>query len=67
MHGNDNHFAVRDQRYRLIRYADGKEELYDHQQDPHEWHNLAGKDSSREVQKLLSAKIDDYLKALSPP
>lgn len=35
-----NH-AVRDQRWRYIRYADGTAELYDHQNDPNEWHNLA--------------------------
>jgi arylsulfatase A-like enzyme len=40
-HGKDNH-AVRDERWRYIRYADGSEELYDHQSDPYEWTNLAG-------------------------
>lgn len=37
----DNH-AVRSRRYRYIQYADGSEEFYDHQEDPNEWHNLAG-------------------------
>ncbi len=36
-----NH-AVRSERWRYIRYADGSEELYDHENDPHEWNNLAG-------------------------
>ena len=35
-----NH-AVRSERWRYIRYADGAEELYDHQTDPNEWTNLA--------------------------
>lgn len=35
-----NH-AVRSERYRYIRYANGDEELYDHATDPHEWTNLA--------------------------
>ena len=39
-----NH-AVRADRWRYIRYADGTEELYDHSDDPHEWHNLAGDDA----------------------
>ncbi len=39
-HNQGNH-AVRDARYRFIRYADGSEELYDHQTDPNEWRNLA--------------------------
>ena len=37
-----NH-AVRSERWRYIRYADGSEELYDLQSDPNEWTNLAGK------------------------
>jgi len=39
-HNQGNH-AVRSDRWRYIRYADGTEELYDLEQDPHEWHNLA--------------------------
>ena len=37
-----NH-AVRSDRWRYIRYADGSEELYDHHADPNEWINLAGR------------------------
>lgn len=40
-YGRGNH-AVRSERWRYIRYADGTEELYDHEVDPHEWTNLAG-------------------------
>lgn len=39
-HGAGNH-ALRTERWRYIRYADGGEELYDHASDPHEWTNLA--------------------------
>jgi arylsulfatase A-like enzyme len=39
-HGQGNH-ALRTERWRYIRYADGGEELYDHDADPHEWYNLA--------------------------
>ncbi len=38
--GRGNH-AVRSERYRYIRYANGGEELYDHESDPNEWDNLA--------------------------
>ena len=38
--GQNNH-AVRTDRWRYIRYADGSEELYDMQRDPNEWTNLA--------------------------
>ena len=40
-HNHDNH-AVRTEKWRYIRYADGSEELYDVSADPHEWTNLAG-------------------------
>ena len=36
-----NH-AARSERWRYIRYHDGSEELYDHDNDPNEWNNLAG-------------------------
>ncbi len=39
-HNQGNH-AVRSQRWRYIRYADGSEEFYDLKNDPHEWTNLA--------------------------
>lgn len=61
MHGKENHLATRDQHFRYIRYADGSEELYDHRQDPHEWHNLANKDAYRAVKATLAAKINDYI------
>lgn len=41
-HGQGNH-ALRNERWRYIRYADGGEELYDHSTDPHEWTNLANR------------------------
>jgi arylsulfatase A-like enzyme len=46
-----NH-AVRDERWRYIRYADGSEELYDHLRDPREWTNVA--DRHLEVKAALS-------------
>jgi arylsulfatase A-like enzyme len=39
-HNQGNH-AVRTEEWRLIRYADGSEELYDLRNDPNEWTNLA--------------------------
>jgi len=41
-HLRGNH-AIRSERWRYIRYADGSEELYDHANDPNEWSNLAGR------------------------
>ena len=44
-----NSHAVRDIRWRYIRYADGSEELYDHQNDPCEWTNLASSPEHNET------------------
>lgn len=41
-HNQGNH-GIRSERWRYIRYADGTEELYDTQTDPHEWTNVAGR------------------------
>jgi choline-sulfatase len=40
-HNQGNH-GIRSERWRYIRYADNSEELYDIQNDPNEWTNLAG-------------------------
>jgi len=53
-HGFSNH-TVRTERWRYIRYADGGEELYDHEKDPLEWTNLA-KDSQFDSVKADLAK-----------
>ena len=47
-HGYKNH-AIRTESWRYIRYADGSEELYDHQKDPYEWTNLAGDEKYADV------------------
>ena len=39
-HQRNNH-TIRFGQWRYIQYNDGSEELYDHDKDPHEWHNLA--------------------------
>lgn len=45
--------TVRTEHWRYIRHPDGKEELYDHRNDPDEWHNLAGKAAFAKQQKKL--------------
>jgi len=55
-HGEGN-AAITDERYHYIRYADGSDELYDHQTDPREYHNLAKQPGMAEVVKRLSASI----------
>jgi len=48
----DDH-AVRDQRWRYIRYHDGTEELYDHAVDPHEWTNVVARTENAAVKTKL--------------
>ncbi len=45
--------AVRDARYRLIQYADGTQEFYDHSVDPNEWENIAAKPEIQEAKARL--------------
>ena len=52
-HGRGNH-ALRNERWRYIRYADGGEELYDHEKDPNEWTNLAGRPEFAAVKASLA-------------
>ena len=52
--------TVRGERYRYTRYHDGEEELYDHESDPYEWHNLAQSNRHRHIiqnlKKFLPSK-----------
>ena len=57
-------FSIRDERWRYTRYIDGSEELYDHDADPEEWHNLAGEAEYAEVERTLAAHIPSEPAAL---
>ena len=52
-----NNHAVRDDRHRYIRYSDGGEELYDHESDPDEFHNLAGDPTRQDVKSRLAGAV----------
>ena len=54
--GQNNH-AVRTDRWRYIRYADGGEELYDHSNDEYEWTNLAALPEHEGLKKELAEKL----------
>lgn len=51
--GYKNH-AVRDERWKYIRYRDGGEELYDHDLDPNEWTNLASDPELAHIKRELA-------------
>jgi arylsulfatase A-like enzyme len=49
-----NNHAIRTEKWRYIRYANGDEELYDHEHDEYEWNNLAKDEKLAEVKKELA-------------
>ncbi|MFW2385934.1 MAG: sulfatase/phosphatase domain-containing protein, partial [Akkermansiaceae bacterium] len=49
--------SLRTQRYRYIEYADGSQELYDHESDPNEWKNLANDPKHVGLMKKLSEEL----------
>jgi arylsulfatase A-like enzyme len=54
-----NH-SLCDTRWRYTRYADGSEELYDRENDPHEFDNLIGKKESRVDLKAVVSKLSAW-------
>ncbi|MCA0932480.1 sulfatase [Lutimonas saemankumensis] len=56
-------YSVRSKTHRYTRYFDGGEELYDHQNDPNEWKNLAKDEKFEVVKQELSA----YLPSVEEP
>jgi arylsulfatase A-like enzyme len=55
-YGYGNH-AIRDERYRYILFRDGSEELYDHQEDPNEWRNLANNAEFASVKQRMKQHV----------
>lgn len=40
-----------------ILYMDGREEPYDHRNDPYEWHNLAGDEGYLAIKQALKEEL----------
>jgi arylsulfatase A-like enzyme len=59
-------FSVRSRRYRFIQYRDGSRELYDHDNDPHEWHNLAAQPAFAEVIRQHATHLPQQPHAVLP-
>ena len=58
--------AVRSLRYRYIYYPEiNLEELYDHENDPNEWHNIAYKEGNKEIIAEHRQVLLDMLPQLS--
>jgi arylsulfatase A-like enzyme len=52
-------YAIQNERYRYIQYDDGTEELYDQQNDPNEWTNLAGSRDLAHIKADLARHIPE--------
>jgi arylsulfatase A-like enzyme len=55
------HNAIRTERYRYIRYADGGEELYDHEADPGEHVNLAEEEAQRDLLRTFRKQLKELV------
>lgn len=53
----NQHWTLRTERWRYIRYNNGQEELYDHDADPREWNNLANSPGHEEIKAGLREKM----------
>ncbi len=58
------HYAIKTDRYRYILYNNGREELYDHQNDPNEWTNLV---FSRDADTSLLINLRNKMATMVAP
>jgi len=61
------HFSIRSNHYRYTLCGNGEEELYDHDEDPHEWTNLAGNPKHSKTQEQLRKALTAILRAIIIP
>lgn len=59
--GQDTHFSLRTRHWRFIEYADGSEELYNHEIDPGEVTNLADSPTHKATKNKLKQKLQAVL------
>ena len=58
--------SLRTDRWRLIRYNDGSQELYDHQSDPNEWNNLIDSAEHATQRNRLAEIMAPYVSENAP-
>tara|TARA_A100001015_G_C14684475_1_gene592042 strand:+ start:153 stop:638 length:486 start_codon:yes stop_codon:yes gene_type:complete len=58
---NEQTYSYRTHQFRLIRYGNGKKELYDHYNDPHEWQNIANNKKNKKLIRQLNSEMDNIL------
>ena len=52
-------FSIRTEDWRYIRYIDDNEELYDHRNDPEEWHNLANDPQYADIKAKMASYVPE--------
>lgn len=65
-HGRNNH-SVRSERWRYIRYSDGTEELYDHENDELEWNNLLWPKEPEPEHRRVADELAKWLPETNAP
>jgi iduronate 2-sulfatase len=54
-------FSYRTKNFRYILYSNGKEELYDHKNDPYEWENVAEEKKYKKIKNNLRSEMNDII------
>ena len=54
-------YSYRTKEWRYIRYLDGREELYNHVDDPYEWHNLADSEAYQDRKEDLIEQMAELI------
>ena len=54
-------FSYRTENFRYILYSNGKEELYDHKNDPYEWENVAEEKKHKKIKNNLRSEMNDII------
>ncbi|MDX1285442.1 MAG: sulfatase [Draconibacterium sp.] len=62
----DRFVSIRNEKYRYTRYAEGQEELYDREQDPHEWTNLINDEAYEKELKVLRTLVPGMSEMTAP-
>jgi len=60
----NQNWSIRSADWRYIRYRNGSEELYDHNNDPHEWNNLASHKAHQLVLGSMRARLNKMVPEL---
>ena len=58
----NQNFSYRTKDWRYIVYSNGKEELYNHKEDPYEWENVADKKKNKKIKKRLHLDMNKIIK-----